>query len=159
MDSPPFRPKARRGRDERTDGGGWSRLGRAKLDQRGASFLSRRAASPTVELPQSSSWERACYIPRESCSPALEALGLKGERALTDLFRAGRTVAGRGTSDRPPGICGILESASLSELGDHLVTRLSQQLSPPVRRTPDGDATRPAQPAGRALHHGARGRK
>jgi hypothetical protein len=47
--------------------------------------------------------------------------------------------------------CAILETASLSELGDHLLLRLSGWISPPVRERPVGDATRPAQPAGRTL--------
>jgi len=34
---------------------------------------------------------------------AISLLGLKSGGSTTDLLRAGRTVAGRGTSDRPPG--------------------------------------------------------
>ena len=54
--------------------------------------------------------------------------------------------------------CAILETASLSELGDHLLLRLSGWISPPVRERPVGDATRPAQPAGRTLQSTAQGK-
>ena len=75
---------------------------------------------------------------------ALSLRGLKGTGSTTDLFRAGRTVAGRGTSGMPPGDARYFESASLSELGDHLLCGSPDGSLPPSRERLVGDATRPA---------------
>ena len=103
----------------------------AKLDHAVASFLSRRAASPDGRSdPIIVRPDRRRHPSPGLFARAQGALALKGTGLATDLMRAGRTVAGRGTSGRPPGICAILRVASLSELGDYLLCGSRMDLSP-----------------------------
>jgi hypothetical protein len=101
----------------------------AKLVQRVASFLSRRAASPrdrSAPIIVGSSRRR---------HPPLGAFatvgpGLKGIGSATDLSRAGRTVAGRGTSDRPPGNCDTSGGVAIGAGRPPALAALRMELSP-----------------------------